>query len=61
MGFVRNDPGPYLAVWCAAAVGVALLTHATERKVDGSSGNQRLMLRRSGTESLFLRVSGIGL
>ena len=50
---VRSDPGPHPARRCAAAVGAAWLTLVTERKVGDSSGGQRLMLRRNGTESLF--------
>ncbi len=55
---VRGDPGPHPAVRCATAVGAAWLTHVPERKVGDSSGGQRLMLRRNGTESLFPRRRG---
>ncbi len=50
--------GSHPSLRCAAAVGAAWLTLVTERKVGDSSGGQRLMLRRNGTESLFPRRRG---
>ncbi len=57
-GVVRSGPGPHPAVRCATAIGAAWLTHVPERKVGDSSGGQRLMLRRHGTEPLFPRRRG---